>query len=143
MPDMDKKDTSLKVDRKPGEIKDAKKPEVDQETATKIMDEAEEFAEEVKDVISEELGVSEEAIEEAMEILGLTILDLTDKTNLAQLVSKLTNCESNVELLMNDNFVDIASHIRNLTEELLADTQCSVKELQFSMQISKWIQAIW
>lgn len=130
MPDMDKKDTSLKVDRKPGEIKDAKKPEVDQETATKIMDEAEEFAEEVKDVISEELGVSEEAIEEAMEILGLTILDLTDKTNLAQLVSKLTNCESNVELLMNDNFVDIASHIRNLTEELLADTQCSVKELQ-------------
>ena len=31
---------------------------------------------------------------------------------------------------MNDNFVDIASHIRDLTEELLADTQCSVKELQ-------------
>ena len=66
MPDMDKKDSSVRVESKPSEIKAAKKPEADQETATKIMDEAEEFAEEVKDVISEELGVSEEAIEEAI-----------------------------------------------------------------------------
>lgn len=126
----DKKDALVKVESKPNEIKSVEKTDVDEETATKIIDETEKFAEEVKNVISEELGVSEEEIVEAMETLGLTFLDLTDKTNLTQLVSKLTNCESNVALLVNESFVDIVNDVRDLTEDLLANTQCSVEELQ-------------
>ena len=58
----------------------------------------EEFAEDVKEVLKEELGVSEEDITEAMETLGLTFADLLNPNQLAALVMKLTG-ESNMGAL--------------------------------------------
>ncbi|MDD6193467.1 MAG: flagellar hook-length control protein FliK [Lachnospiraceae bacterium] len=134
---VDRGDAPVKVESKPNEIKSVEPNAVDEETVTKISEEAENFAEEVKSVISEKLGVSEDEIVDAMETLGLTFLDLTDKTNLAQLVSELTNCESNVELLMNESFADIVTDIGNKTENMLVSTGYSVEELRALLDVSQ------
>lgn len=133
---VEKGDAPVKVESKPNEIKSAKQPVAEEETAAKISEETADFAEEVKEVISEELGVSEEEIVDAMETLGLTFLDLTDKTNLAQLVSKLTNCNDNVALLVNESFANIVSDIGDLTEELMVNTGCSMEQLQTIMNVN-------
>ena len=136
---VDKGDASVRVESKPNEIKSAEQPSVDEETVAKISEETDNFAEKVKTVISEKLGVTEDDIVEAMETLGLTFLDLTDKTNLTQVVSELTNCESNVALLMNESFADIVTDIGEMTEVMLANTGCTMEELSTLLDVQQEI----
>ena len=91
--------------------------------------EVEEFEEAVKEVISEELHVSKEEIEAAMEELGLTYLDLLDNGNLASLVAKLTNCDNINQLLCNEAFTNVLQQVNELGTELLADVQMTQEEL--------------
>ncbi len=69
-------------------------------TETSVKDDAEiteemneEVTEAVKEAVSEiadKLGVSEEAVLEAMEALGISLMDLTNQGTMAQLVTTLT-----------------------------------------------------
>lgn len=123
-------DTAAKVNAKPNEIKTVEKEPMSEEAVTKTREEVEDFAEKVKDVISEELDVSDEEIVQAMETLGLTFLDLTNTTNLAELVSKLTGSENNVVLLIDESFTDILSQVNGLTDAIVKATGFQPEELQ-------------
>lgn len=123
-------DTAAKVNAKPNEIKTVEEEPISEEVATKTREEVEDFAEKVKDVISEELDVSDEEIVQAMETLGLTFLDLTNTTNLAELVSKLTGSENNVVLLIDESFTDILSQVNGLTDAIVKATGFQPEELQ-------------
>lgn len=60
-------------------------------------------AETVKDAIREELGISEEELEKAMETLGLSTLDLLDNSKLTTLLVELTGSGDAMALLFNES----------------------------------------
>ena len=100
-------------------------PEKLQET----MKEVEDFEEAVTEVIAEELHISKEELEAAMEELGFTYLDLLDNSNLANLVAKLTNCENVNQLLCSEAFTNVVQQVRELGNELLSEVQMTPEEL--------------
>ncbi len=87
------------------------------------------FAEEVKQVLEEELNVSEEEIEQAMETLGLTFLDLSTPDNLVQLIGMLTGTEETTDLLTNQNLNGIMAQVSELVTNLTEETGIPMEEL--------------
>ena len=106
------------------ETSDSKPQKVEEAVA-----EIKEFEEAVTEVVAEELHVSKEELEAAMEALGLTYLDLLDKGNLANLVAKLTGSESMNQLLCNEAFMNVLQQVSELGKELLAEVQMTPEEL--------------
>ncbi len=79
------------------------------------------FDEDVRQVLKDKLGVTDEEITDAMQKLGLTIADLIQPNQLAQLTAELTGCENVGELLCNDSFMEIVNKIGELSQNLLDD----------------------
>lgn len=88
------------------------------------------FAKDVKDAIKDELDVTDEQIEKAMEDLGLQFLDLTDQSNLAALVTKLSGSEDSASLLVSDAFPQIVLKVNDLAGGLQEDLGISMEDLQ-------------
>lgn len=99
------------------------------EELKEAIDEVEDFEEAVTEVIAEELHVSKEELEAAMEELGLTYLDLLDNSNLANLVAKLTDSENVNQLLCSEVFTNVMQQVNELGSELLNEVQMTPEEL--------------
>jgi len=112
------------------ETSDSKPEKVEEAVA-----EVKEYEEAVTEVIAEELHVSKEEIEAAMEELGLTCLDLLDKANLANLVVKLTGSENIQQLLCNEAFTNVLQQVNELGKALLQEVQLTPEELKAVMQL--------
>lgn len=95
------------------------------------------FAEGVKEVLKEELGVLEEQIEEAMETLGLTFADLLNPNQLAALVAELTGTEDVSTLLLSGEFMTILQSAGELGENLLKELGISAEELTKLLQTAQ------
>lgn len=111
------------------ETSDSKPEKVEEAVA-----EVKEYEEAVTEVIAEELHVSKEEIEAAMEELGLTCLDLLDKANLGNLVVKLTGSENIQQLLCNEAFTNVLQQVNELGKALLQEVQLTSEELKAIMQ---------
>ena len=88
------------------------------------------YAQDVKNVLKEQLGVTDEQIETAMEALGMTVVDFMNPSQLAGLVSELTGCEETAELLCNEDFQQILSGALELTDEMLSELGVTRQELE-------------
>lgn len=108
------------------QIQESSKTEPRQE---QVSEKAEKFAEDVEEVLKEELGVSKEQIEKAMETLGLTFSDLLNPNQLANLVAELTGAEDMSELLCSEEFMTIMQEVGVLSENLLQELGITVDEL--------------
>ena len=109
----------------------ADKPENGQDTeSTQVVEKVEAVAEKIKDVIKDELDITDEELEKAMETLGLTILDLFNPQSLAQLVTEITGETDSVALLMNDSFKNILDDVSKLTNQLFDDLKISFEEVK-------------
>lgn len=95
-----------------------------------VKDKTDAFAKDVKDAIKDELDVTDEQIENAMEDLGLQFLDLTDQSNLAALVTKLSGSEDSASLLVSDAFPQIVLKVNDLAGGLQEDLGISMEDLQ-------------
>ena len=95
-----------------------------------VKDKTDAFAKDVKDAIKDELDVTDELIEKAMEDLGLQFLDLTDQSNLAALVTKLSGSEDSASLLVSDAFPQIVLKVNDLAGGLQEDLGISMEDLQ-------------
>lgn len=91
--------------------------------------EVKEFEEAVTEVVEEELHISKEELEAAMEELGLTYLDLLDNGNLANLVAKLTGSDNINQLLCSETFTNVLQQVNALGAELIAEVQMTPEEL--------------
>ena len=91
--------------------------------------EVKEFEEAVTEVVEEELHISKEELEAAMEELGLTYLDLLDNGNLANLVAKLTGSENINQLLCSETFTNVLQQVNALGAELITEVQMTPEEL--------------
>ena len=98
--------------------------------SSQVVEKVEAVAEEIKDVIKDELDITDEELEKAMETLGLTILDLFNPQSLAQLVTEITGETDSVTLLMNDSFKNILDNVSTLTNQLLDDLKISFEEVK-------------
>lgn len=129
------KDSPVKVEVPKAEVRKEQEPgRSAAEDVQKISDAVEDFAEDAKEILEEELDVTEEEIDEAMEILGLTAVDLLDQGNVTKLVAELTGCDSSVELLMSDKVANIMQDMKDLTKGVLEQTNLSMEELNRLMQ---------
>ena len=95
-----------------------------QQMSTEDVDEAiekvDQFISEVKQVLSEEMDVSDEEIKEAMEILGLDMIDLTLPENVTKLLGVLEGDE-NVSLILNDTVSNVLNEVQPLISNLFED----------------------
>ena len=85
-----------------------------------VAKEVEKAVTEVIDKIKEQFGVSEEDIEEAMEVLGLSMQNVFDASNLRSLVMELTGTNDSIELLTNVELYDGVKNVSALADELFA-----------------------
>lgn len=90
--------------------------------AAKKLDDAEE---EIVQEIAEELGVSEEDVERAMEVLGLTVADLVQQNNMTQLIAQITDAAP-VEIVTD---AELFSQMEMLTEQVTQTLEEVAEEL--------------
>lgn len=94
-----------------------------------IREELSKFEEGVKDVLKEELGVTDDQIAEAMETLGLTYVDLMNPNQLAALVAELTGTADVGTLLCNSEFMTVMQTVQELGENLMQELGITAEEL--------------
>ncbi len=102
------------------------------ETVDETIEKVDQFISEVKAILSEDMDVSEEEIKEAMEILGLNMMDLTLPENVTKLLGVLEGDE-NVSLILNDTvsnvLKDLEPVISNLFETMEVTNTDELKNL--------------
>lgn len=130
--------------RKVTSVNNAEQP---QETGTfeEQADEITKAADKMKNSIMETLDVSEEDLQEAMEILGLDMVSLLDPSNLSQLVLNLSGETDPSSLLTNEAlFQDLQSLQQmagELTQELQQILSMTPEELTGVMaDVQEWMQ---
>ena len=79
-----------------------------------------EVCEDIKDAIKEEFDVSDEDIKVAMELLGLTALDLLSTAKVAELIEQLTGTDA-LTLITNEDMMQSFNNIINVVDEANAD----------------------
>lgn len=119
-------------------------------TSTEIMDrlpedakeQIETVAEEVKNVLKDKLNVSEEELVQAMEQLGINLVDLADSSKVMQLAMELTGSQDGSELLLIPDFPEMMTEIRELFTQLAESLNLTPEEMQqLSVQLQEMQQA--
>ena len=85
-----------------------------------VTDTVKEVCEDIKDAIKEEFDVSDEDIKVAMELLGLTALDLLSTAKVAELIEQLTGTDA-LTVLTNEDMMQSFNNIINVVDEANAD----------------------
>lgn len=85
-----------------------------------VTDTVKEVCEDIKDAIKEEFDVSDEDIKVAMELLGLTALDLLSTAKVAELIEQLTGTDA-LTLITNEDMMQSFNNIINIVDEANAD----------------------
>ncbi len=89
-----------------------------EELQNQLEDTKDAFETGVKEILKDELGVSDEQVKDAMSILGLQWMDLLNPASLSQLVTQLTGTEDACSLLMSEEFTNIMQNIDALVQNL-------------------------
>lgn len=95
-----------------------------------VKDQFDRFTEDVKEVLKDELGMSDEAIEAAMQTLGLQFQDLLNQNNLANLVAELTGADGVQQLLCSEQFVNVLQSVNDIGKDLLNALDMNLEEFQ-------------
>mgnify|MGYP000494474549 FL=1 len=85
-----------------------------------VTDTVKEVCEDIKDALKEEFDVSDEDIKVAMELLGLTALDLLSTAKVAELIEQLTGTDA-ITLITNEDMMQSFNNIINVVDEANAD----------------------
>ncbi len=104
----------------------AKDTDTSDKTAA-AKEKADQLAKDVVKSVSDDLGVDEEKVTDAMETLGLTALDLLNPQNLAQLAKELTGATDDAGLLLNADFKQLLSDVTALGDAFVEETGVSVE----------------
>ena len=100
-----------------------------EELQNQLEDTKDAFETGVKEILKDELGVSDEQVEDAMSILGLQWMDLLNPASLSQLVTQLTGTEDACSLLMSEEFTNIMQNTDALVQSLSETLGISKDEL--------------
>ncbi|MBE5882281.1 MAG: hypothetical protein E7289_08260 [Lachnospiraceae bacterium] len=95
-----------------------------------IAEEVDAKEEAVVKEIADELGVSEEEVREAMEVLGLSVMDLLTQGNMAALAAQLTGMQT-IDVLTDEN---LFAQVTELTQNVQNELQSAADSLGMSME---------
>lgn len=98
----------------------------DQQETTDAL---EEFEEDVREILKEELGATDEQIDEAMKTLALSAIDLMNPSQLALLAAELSGTGEAGDMLFDAGFVQVMQKTEVLGQELLQELGISKEEL--------------
>lgn len=99
-------------------VKESSPTQKVKELQNQLEDTKDAFETGVKEILKDELGVSDEQVEDAMSILGLQWMDLLNPASLSQLVTQLTGTEDACSLLMSEEFTNIMQNTDELVQSL-------------------------
>lgn len=88
-----------------------------------------ETAEAVRDIIKEELGVSDEQLDEAMMLLGLSPADLLNPQQLCTLAMELTGSQDAGMMLFSEGFQNMMQQVSAVTQDLLQNLGMTMEQL--------------
>lgn len=94
----------------------------------------------VRQVICEELGITEEQLTETMEELGLTDADLTDRSSLQDIFLKLNDASEPTEFLTNEELFGRFSELVENVEQTLNDAGVTPEECKTVLKETKLLQ---
>ena len=75
-------------------------------------------ADDIKDIIKEQLNISDEEIESAMEQLGFTFMDLLDPQNLADFVSEIKGGLDLTDMIVDPDFQQLMLSMSSVKQEI-------------------------
>lgn len=113
---------------KQNQIQPAKNLSVE-ETVQNNKDVVQDAANRIVQTIAEDLNVDEQQIADAMETLGLTVMQLLQPQNLMELVQTITGTDNPAELLLNADFQLTMKDMSNLTGEILQQLNLGENQL--------------
>ncbi len=111
------------------QIESAENPSVN-EKLEEVAEDLETAEQDVLNAISEEYGVSEEEIQNLLDDMGLSVLDLLNPENLVNFIMQLTGVSSSEELLLDESFLQIMETMDSLAEGLMKDLNVDMEGLQ-------------
>ena len=119
---------------------------LDEEKIKDLAEEISEITNQIVDKIKSEFEVTDEEIEEAMEVLGLTIADLTKPAELRNLLMELTGTSDSIELLTNvelyDSVKEVTDLASNLFTEVAKDFSLSTEQLTEMINTESFEEAL-
>ena len=119
---------------------------LDEEKIKDLAEEISEITNQIVDKIKSEFEVTDEEIEEAMEVLGLTIADLTKPAELRNLLMELTGTSDSIELLTNvelyDSVKEVTDLASNLFTEVAKDFSLSTEQLTEMINTENFEEAL-
>jgi len=99
--------------------KQQKEQSLDGDKMKDLAKEVKDITDQIKEKIKDGFEVTDEEIEDAMEVLGLTIADLVNPTELRSLIMELTGTDNSIELLTNVELYNGVKEITALADELI------------------------
>jgi flagellar hook-length control protein FliK len=137
--DIDTKQTATvntaKSDRTNTEVQQDSSQDVSQKSGSadtqKVQDEVEQKGEELVKDIAEEMDVTPEKVEEAMEVLGLTMADLFQADNLKQLLLNLSGNTDEMSILTDET---LYGNLQTLLDTVNTDLSAIAEELGISQE---------
>jgi len=125
-----KSETSAKKETK-SEKTDAKETAKDDEVSTDVAKKVVDKEKEVVNKISEEMNVSKEEVLDAMEALGLSMMDLLDESNMADVVAKLSGNQDVLTIVTDENLYQSLENLQNFVTSTKEDL---MEELDLSQE---------
>ena len=101
-----------------------------EEKLEESQDVLEQASEEVVDTLCEEYGVDEETIQNLLDEMGISALDLLNPQNLVSFIVQLTGVASGEELLLDENFLSVMETLGHLADELMNNLNVDMNGLQ-------------
>lgn len=102
---------------------------MDAKAADEVDEALQEAVETVKDLIKEELGVDDQQLEDAMELLGMAQTDLLIPQQLTALAVELTGSQDAGMMLFSEGFQNVLQQVSIVTEDLLQDLGITMEQL--------------
>lgn len=88
----------------------------------------------IKDLIKDELDISDDKLEEVMSILGLTNADLLQSQNIADIFMEVTGTQDAMDIItdaaLTQSFQNIISTVEQTVDNLSEDTGMSIEQLK-------------
>ena len=115
---------------KDNQIEAAREEEIPAEEMEAIEETLEAAEEEILNTLSEEYGVDTENLQNLLDEMGLTVLDLLNPQNLVSFVMALTGITSGEELLLDDSFLKIMESMDTISNGLMKELDVDHAGLQ-------------
>ena len=112
------------------QIETAKEEEIPAEELEAVEETLEAAEEEILNTLSEEYGVDVEKLQNLLDEMGLTVLDLLNPQNLVSFVMALTGITSGEELLLDESFLKVMEGLETLSNNLMKELDVDHAGLQ-------------